>query len=110
MRLAVPVSLSVGLALVIGKPAGIFVFAVVCVKSGLARLPEGTTWPMIVGGGCLAGIGFTMALFIADLALEGQLLETAKLGILCGSVVSAVAGVVILRAAGQTTPVVGNSE
>ena len=98
--LMAPISLAVSLALVFGKPIGVVLFAVVIVKSGVCKLPQGTNWSMIVGGGCLAGIGFTMSLFIAALALEGPLLDTAKIGILCGSLVSAVLGMVILCAAG----------
>ena len=100
--LTAPVSAAVAIALVVGKPAGIVLCALVSVKAGLARLPDKTTWAMIFGGGCLAGIGFTMSLFIADLALDGRLLETAKIGILCGSVVSGILGMAILRFGSKT--------
>ena len=66
------------------------------VKAGLARLPDGVGWGMILAGGCLAGIGFTMALFVASLALEGDLLDTAKIGILVASLVSAMAEMLLL--------------
>ncbi|MCL4154112.1 UNVERIFIED_CONTAM: hypothetical protein GTU68_052022, partial [Idotea baltica] len=62
------VSLAVVGGLVIGKPVGIVLFSWLVVRSGKAKLPENVTWPMLIGGGCLTGIGFTMALFIADLA------------------------------------------
>ena len=101
--LTAPISIAVALALVLGKPIGVMLFALAAVKSGVSRLPAGTTWPMILGGGCLAGIGFTMSLFIADLALEGKLLEIAKIGILSGSVVSALLGVALLRISGEET-------
>jgi NhaA family Na+:H+ antiporter len=90
------VALAVGLGLLVGKPVGIFLFSFLSVKVGLARLPTGVNWGMILGGGCLAGIGFTMALFIAELALQGGLLNTAKIGILAGSLVSALLGMVLL--------------
>jgi NhaA family Na+:H+ antiporter len=80
----------------VGKPVGIILFSWVGVKSGLAKLPEGVNWSMITGGGFLAGIGFTMAIFIANLALDGNLLSAAKVGILSGSVISAVVGVILL--------------
>ena len=82
--------------LVLGKPLGIFVFSAVAVALGLARLPTGVTWPVLFGGGFLGGIGFTMALFIADLALDGPLLDYAKTGILAGSAVAAIIGSALL--------------
>lgn len=91
-----PVAVAVMLGLFIGKPLGIVLLSVIAVKSGLARLPENVSWSMITGGGFLAGIGFTMALFIGGLALEGAMLDAAKIGIIAGSLISAVVGVVIL--------------
>jgi len=93
-----PVALAVGISLVVGKPLGIVAFSALAVRLGLARLPEGVGWGALAGGGCLAGIGFTMALFIADLALDGAALNAAKVGILAGSAVAAIAGVAILIA------------
>ena len=63
---------------------------------GVARLPDGVTWPVVLGGGFLAGIGFTMSLFVAGLALEGDLLAAGKIGTLGGSVASAVVGTAVL--------------
>lgn len=94
-----PVALAVLLGLFIGKPAGIFLFSFAAVKLRLATLPQGAGWGAILGGGALAGIGFTMALFIAGLALEGDLLSAAKVGILFGSFLSAIVGFIILIAA-----------
>jgi NhaA family Na+:H+ antiporter len=91
-----PVSMAVVLGLLVGKPAGIVLCSWLVVRTGLARLPEGVTWWAVAGAGCLAGIGFTMALFVADLALTGPLLDTAKIGILIGSVLSAAIGMVVL--------------
>ena len=91
-----PVATAVIMGLFVGKPAGIVLFCWLGLKFGLAKLPEGVNWGMITGGGFLAGIGFTMALFIAGLALDGTLLNAAKVGILAGSVLSAVAGVILL--------------
>jgi NhaA family Na+:H+ antiporter len=93
-----PVAIAVMLGLFIGKPVGIVVMSFAAVKSGIARLPEGVSWPMVIGGGFLAGIGFTMALFIGGLALSGDMLDAAKIGIIAGSVLSAVFGVLILLA------------
>jgi NhaA family Na+:H+ antiporter len=93
-----PVAVAVGVSLVIGKPLGIVASSALAIRLGVARLPEGIDWGALAGGGCLAGIGFTMALFIAGLALDGAALNAAKVGILAGSAVAAVAGVVTLAA------------
>jgi NhaA family Na+:H+ antiporter len=93
-----PVALAVVAGLVIGKPAGILLASWIAVKSGLARLPDDIRWRVLLGGGCLAGIGFTMALFIAGLALESPALEAAKVGILIASALSGAIGMGILYA------------
>ncbi len=92
-----PVAQSVAAGLVIGKPLGIVLFSVVAVRLGLAVLPRGVTWGSVTGGGFLAGIGFTMALFISGLALEGELLDAAKVGVLGASAVAATIGMVLLN-------------
>jgi NhaA family Na+:H+ antiporter len=91
-----PVAVAVMLGLLVGKPLGIVGVSWLAVRLGLARLPEGVGWGAVLGGGFLAGIGFTMAMFIASLALAGDLLDAAKVGILVGSLLSAIAGVVLL--------------
>lgn len=84
--------------LVLGKPIGIVGFAWLAVRFKLAELPQGVNWSMILGGGLLGGIGFTMALFIASLAFKNDaLLESAKLGVLVASVVAALLGLIWLR-------------
>jgi NhaA family Na+:H+ antiporter len=92
------VSLGVICGLVIGKPLGITLASFLAVKLGIAALPRGVTWKHILGAGTLGGIGFTMAIFIANLAYKGNPgnLEHAKLAILAGSTVAAVLGAVIL--------------
>jgi NhaA family Na+:H+ antiporter len=92
--------------LVVGKPLGITLATGVAVRLGLAHLPTGTTWRQIVGVACLGGIGFTMSLFIAGLAFgEGDVLATAKIGILAASVLAGVAGWLILRGSRGEPPV-----
>jgi NhaA family Na+:H+ antiporter len=91
-----PVAIAVGAGLLLGKPVGIVGFSYLAVKLGLARLPAGVGWGAITGGGFLAGIGFTMAIFIAGLALDGVDLDHAKLGVLAASAVAAVAGMSLL--------------
>ena len=91
-----PIAIAVIAGLGLGKPVGIFLFSWVAVRVGLARLPEGLSWTALFGGGCLAGIGFTMALFIAGLAMTPAQLPMAKVGVLAGSAVSALLGMTIL--------------
>lgn len=91
---SVAVAVVVGLS--VGKPVGIVLFGLVAVRSGLTTLPEGVSWGILAAGGVLAGIGFTMSLFIAGLALSEHLLGAAKVGILVGSLLSGVLGMVIL--------------
>jgi NhaA family Na+:H+ antiporter len=83
-----------GLAL--GKPIGIVTFSWLATRTKLAAMPAKSSWRQILAVGMLAGIGFTMSLFIANLAFgDAPLLETAKLGILAASVASGVAGVIV---------------
>jgi len=91
-----PVALAVAIGLAVGKPLGIVVFSLLAVRSGLARLPQGVTWRVLAAGGILAGIGFTMSLFIAELALSDGLLDAAKIGALTGSAISSVIGMSLL--------------
>ncbi len=96
-----PVVWGIILGLVVGKQVGVTFFAWLAVKLGLADLPEGLTWRHIYGAGWLAGIGFTMSLFVGGLAFgSGELLSQAKIGILAASVISGGVGWFILR----TTP------
>jgi NhaA family Na+:H+ antiporter len=92
------IALAVAAGLVVGKPLGIVLFSWLAVRSGVAQLPQGVTWPAMLGAGCLGGIGFTMSLFIANLALTGTLLDAAKIGTLGGSAVSAALGLALLVA------------
>ena len=87
---------------VLGKVAGITAAAWLAVRLGLARLPEGTGWSQLAGVATVAGIGFTVPLFVADLAFpDGGLLAPVKLGLLAASVVSGVAGALVLVRTGR---------
>ena len=98
-----PVSLGIVAGLVVGKQLGITLFAWLAVKSGASELPAGIGWRQVYGASWLAGIGFTMSLFISDLAFpDGSLVETAKLGILAASVIAGVVGWTILRGANSS--------
>ena len=92
------VTIAVAIALVAGKAIGVVLSSWLAVRSGAARLPEGTGWVTLAGGGFLCGIGFTMALFIANLALAGSTLAAAKVGILIASALAAGAGMLIIFA------------
>jgi Na+:H+ antiporter, NhaA family len=95
--LATPVALAVALGLALGKPTGIILFSWASIRLGLTRLPDGVNWMLMLGVGCLGGIGFTMSLFIAGLAFDGVLRDHAKIGILAGSTLSAATGYSLLR-------------
>jgi NhaA family Na+:H+ antiporter len=85
--------LGVAAALVIGKPLGVVAASWIAVRLGWCRLPAGATWGGVVLVGLLAGIGFTMSIFIANLAFgDESLLGAAKLGVLTASAVAATAG------------------
>ncbi|MGM9514318.1 Na+/H+ antiporter NhaA [Roseateles sp. DB2] len=90
------VSLAVLLAFVLGKPAGIVLFSWLALHAGWARRAPDLGWRVLVGGSFLAGIGFTMALLIADLALSGSALDSAKIGIFMASLCSASLGLLVL--------------
>ncbi len=94
-----PVSLAVMAGLLIGKPVGIVGFSWLATRLGVASLPKGVGWGAVLGGGLLAGIGFTMALFIAGLALSPEVLDTAKVGVLIASGIAAVVGMAVLMKA-----------
>jgi len=86
--------------LLVGKPVGITLCAWLAIASGLAAFPRGANWTGIVGIGFLAGIGFTMALFIANLAFATPaMLDQAKIGVLSASVIAAVLGFILLKRA-----------
>lgn len=91
-----PITTAVFLGLALGKPLGVITLSWLAVRSGIAVRPPNLSWGMLAGGGMLAGIGFTMALFIAGLAFGDDHLNAAKLGILSASVVSAVLGTALL--------------
>jgi NhaA family Na+:H+ antiporter len=94
-----PVGLGVILGLFVGKQVGFMLFSWLAIRSGKAELPDGVTWNQLWGVSCLAGIGFTMSLFVTELAFKSEaLIANAKVGILLASIVSAVAGYFVLHA------------
>jgi NhaA family Na+:H+ antiporter len=92
-----PVTLGVTLGLVVGKPLGIFIFTYLASKTLKAPLPSGVRWFHIIGAGILGGIGFTMSLFISGLSFgRAEFAELSKLGIIMGSLVSGLLGLLLL--------------
>ncbi|QDV35360.1 Na+/H+ antiporter NhaA [Tautonia plasticadhaerens] len=93
-----PVLWGVMLGLLVGKPVGTTLMAWVAVKLGLVTLPEGTDFRQLFGIGLLGAIGFTVALFITDLAFDDPIqVDASKIGILLGSIVAGIAGIAYLR-------------
>lgn len=94
-----PVPLGVALGLLVGKQVGVFLLAALAIRMGLAKMPEGSNWIQLYGVALLCGIGFTMSLFIGNLAFPGSphLVDEVKVGVLMGSIFAAIAGVTVLR-------------
>ena len=94
----IEIGLGVLAGLVFGKPVGIMMAALIAVKAGIAKLPQAVSWRSLFGCACLAGIGFTMSLFVAMLAFaDSALVDAAKRGIIVGSLVAGVAGAILLK-------------
>lgn len=103
--LSSPVSLGVLVGLVLGKGIGVFLGAMVALATGLGTLPGRVRYGHLAGGAFLCGIGFTIALFVSELAFDDEaLINEAKVGILAGSILSGVIGAVILRYFGDRLP------
>lgn len=98
-----PVSLGIAAGLLVGKQLGVVLGCIAAVKLGLARLPEGLDWPRIVALGQFCGIGFTMSLFVGLLAFgdSADLITAMKIGVLAGSLGSALIGAAMFMRGGQ---------
>jgi Na+:H+ antiporter, NhaA family len=96
--LLAPLPLAIALGLFLGKQAGVFAGVRLSIALGIARKPEGASWRQVYGVALLCGIGFTMSLFIGGLAYNDPLLaDEVKIGVLAGSLLSALAGALLLR-------------
>lgn len=94
-----PLALGILAGLVVGKPVGILLASWLAVRWRIAALPTAVNWRHLAGAGCLAGIGFTMSVFVAELAFERvALVDSAKIGILLSSLLAALLGAAVLRA------------
>jgi NhaA family Na+:H+ antiporter len=93
-------SANIAMSMVLGKSIGIFLFSFVSIKLKISELPKNINFAMLAGISILGGLGFTMSLFINNLAFSDQaLIDSAKMGILIGSVVAGIVGFVVLKAA-----------
>lgn len=102
-----PLPLGIAAGMVVGKQLGVFGITWLAVKAGLGQLPHGVSWLQLYGLSCLAGIGFTMSLFIGSLSFaDPALMNQVRLGVLCGSLISALIGfgVLMLAARPQEEP------
>jgi len=98
------IPMGIALGLFLGKPIGIFGFALIAIALGTASKPDGSTWPQIFGVSILGGIGFTMSLFIGMLAfVDAERAAEIRIGVLLGSILSATVGYMVLR---MVTPAV----
>jgi NhaA family Na+:H+ antiporter len=96
-----PVSLGIAAGLFVGKQLGVFLFCLMAIKTGMAKLPDGASWGSLYGVAILSGVGFTMSLFIDTLAFQNLPADAvfdfdARLGILLGSLASGVLGYIVL--------------
>jgi NhaA family Na+:H+ antiporter len=99
---ALSAALGVAVGLLVGKAIGIPLGAWIVVRMGLGTIPRGARWVQMVGIGLIAGIGFTVSLFITDLAFDDpSVADAARIGVLAGSVVAAIAGALLLWTSGR---------
>jgi Na+/H+ antiporter NhaA len=97
-----PITWGIIVGLVVGKPIGVTLGTWVALRTGIGRVPDTLRWGQLAGGATLAGIGFTVALFVTELALKDELLQSeAKIGILTGSILAALLGWLVFRLAGE---------
>lgn len=95
-------ALGVAAGLLVGKAVGLPLGAWVAIRTGVGRMPSGARWPQLTGVGLVAGIGFTVSLFITDLAFdEVALQDAARIGVLVGSILAAIAGTAVLWASAR---------
>lgn len=99
LDLVTPNSLGVILGLVVGKPLGVIILSMAVVLLGICKLPSEVTWPHMIGAGLLGGIGFTISIFITNLAFEGQvdLINASKIAVFTASLLAGLIGLLWLR-------------
>ena len=107
-QMLAPLPIGIALGLFLGKKIGVFGLTWVLVKLKFAQLPYGVNWRHIYGVSCLAGIGFTMSLFIGGLSFGegGVLMNEVRIGVLSGSILSAIVGYLVLKSTAKSSPMV----
>jgi NhaA family Na+:H+ antiporter len=103
-KLDATLSSAIFVAFVVGKPIGVVLFGFLAVKLRFGIRPSDLSWGLLAAGSLLTGIGFTMALFIAELAFDAELLNSVKLSVLGASVISAVVGFLTLSWIAASSP------
>jgi NhaA family Na+:H+ antiporter len=108
MNLDLPLIINISVGLFMGKFLGVTLFSFLAVKLRVAELPQDVNYLQIMGVAILAGVGFTMSIFIANLAFLGNevFMDSAKVGILAGSLISGLIGAMLLKYSGSKTSVV----
>jgi Na+:H+ antiporter, NhaA family len=104
LHTAAPLALGVVLGLIVGKPVGITLASLVSVRAGWSELPPGVDLKGVWVAGCIAGMGFTMSIFISHLAFRDELLATAKLAVVVASAVAALVGLLVGRSFLHASP------
>jgi Na+:H+ antiporter, NhaA family len=100
-----PITMGIAMGLLVGKPIGITLLVWLTVRSGVARLPDGSTWMLVLGVAFIAGIGFTMSLFIGALAFPtDEFMNKVRLGVLSGSLLAAFCGAAVILLARKPNP------
>ena len=103
--LLAPLPLGIALGLIVGKQVGVFGLTMLMVKTGIAKMPHGATALHIYGISCLAGVGFTMSLFIGGLSFaDAEMMNQVRLGVLSGSIISGILGYTALMMASRQSP------
>jgi NhaA family Na+:H+ antiporter len=93
-----PLSLGIAAGLIVGKQAGVFLMTWLAVVLGIAKRPAQASWAQVYGASLLAGVGFTMSLFIGSLAFEGpEHASAVRVGVLSGSFVCGLLGYIVMR-------------
>jgi NhaA family Na+:H+ antiporter len=93
-----PLSLGIAAGLIVGKQAGVFLMTWLAVATGVAKRPAQASWAQVYGASLLAGVGFTMSLFIGTLAFEGpEYASAVRVGVLSGSFVCGLLGYIVMR-------------
>ena len=105
MEMNTTLSTTLAISLVAGKLLGISLFSWIGIKSGMAQLPKEVRFCQVIGVAMLAGVGFTMSIFISSAAFQGEQLQSVKLAVLLASLLAAILGTIVLMRASSAQEV-----